>query len=163
MSFKLNFGSNEQRSKISFTSQFSNPVWKTYYISYLVVKKWLSSVSKVTETFSNLFDLLLYRKLHRINVRGFENFWIKSRSIFNEVLSITPQFDKWNINCTPDGCHGWIKWGKGGLPQRWKKIFFFLRVEHQKWIFSAIFFKFWKGFSLKYSINTNEICIFFNV
>ena len=42
------------------------------------------------------------------------------------------------------------------------KIFFFLRVRYQSQIFSANIYKFWKGFSLKYSMNTNENAIFFN-
>ena len=44
-----------------------------------------------------------------------------------------------------------------------EKIFFSLRVGDQRQIFSAIFFyKFWQGFSLRYSINTNKNCILFN-
>ena len=43
-----------------------------------------------------------------------------------------------------------------------EKIFFFLRVCYQSQIFSANFYKFCQGFSLKDSINTKENGIFFN-
>ena len=41
-------------------------------------------------------------------------------------------------------------------------MFFFLRVRYQSQIFSADIYKVLLGFSLKYSINTNENAIFFN-